>query len=78
MVEKLAFDGIEEPLLENPTHANLTKTCLKYSDALIVEDEEGSKEAVETAKIVNCHALIILRLPTGMFAACMRICTVKY
>lgn len=50
MVEKLAFDGIEEPLLGNPTHANLTKTCLKYSDALIVEDEEGSKEAVETAK----------------------------
>ncbi|MDD4819333.1 MAG: glycogen/starch synthase [Flavobacteriales bacterium] len=50
MAKKLVFDGIDEPLLNEPTFENLTKTCLKYSDACVVEDAELNKFAVDIAK----------------------------
>lgn len=48
--EKLLFDGIEEPLLAEPTYENLTKTCLKYSDAVVADTPLNAKWVSELTK----------------------------
>lgn len=47
---RLAFDGIDEPLLSDPTYDNLTKTCLKYSDAVVVDGDANEKKIAEIVK----------------------------
>lgn len=58
LCEKLSFDHIEEPLLADPTYENLTKTCLKYSDAVVVDSPERAKWAEEMAKNRKLPSLI--------------------
>ena len=58
LCEKLAFDNIEEPLLADPTYENLTKTCLKYSDAVVVDSPANAKWVEEIVKSRNLPYLI--------------------
>lgn len=50
LVEKLAFDGIDEPVLAQPDYGNLTKTSLKYSDAVVVDSDANAAVVEETVK----------------------------
>lgn len=56
--EKLSFDGIQEPFLAEPTYENLTKTCLKYSDAAVVDSALNAERVSGMTKNRNLPSLI--------------------
>lgn len=56
--QKLSFDGISEDLLADPTYENLTKTCLKYSDAVVVDSPQNGRRVEEMAKSRNLPCLM--------------------
>lgn len=41
LIKKVSYDGINEELLVEPTFENLTKTSLKYSQAVVVDNPEA-------------------------------------
>lgn len=56
--QKLSFDGIREDLLADPTYENLTKTCLKYSDGVVVDSPLNGRWVEEMVKSRNLPCLM--------------------
>ena len=50
MIKKLSFDGIDEALLAEPTFENLTKTSLKYTQAVVVDNPDTFAFVIDEEK----------------------------